>query len=95
MNYHQNQCFRVGKDKPTLRVATSPATRSAEDSSESTESHTASWCATHANCCAIVTLMVFLVGILMIGFFFRPVLGYPFNFKFTIVYFQLPCSTSF
>lgn len=70
---------RVGKDKPTLRVATSPATRSAEDSSESTESHTASWCATHANCCAIVTLMVFLVGILMIGFFFRPVLVTLFN----------------
>ncbi|KAK5976558.1 IntraMembrane Protease (IMPAS) family, partial [Trichostrongylus colubriformis] len=66
---------RAGKDK--VHVA-SNSSNSQSDSSDSFEGR-CRCLAKHSHYLAIIVLMIFLVGVLMVGFFFRPVLVTIFN----------------
>ncbi|KAK6023710.1 signal peptide peptidase [Ostertagia ostertagi] len=70
--------FRAGKDKLHVNTTSNATYSSQSDSSGSFESR-CRCLAKHSNFLAIIVLMVILVGILMIGFFFRPVLVTFFN----------------
>lgn len=70
--------FRAGKDKLQLSGTTNANCSSPQslDSDSMSDKGAFSKClASYSNFLAIIVLMIILVGILMIGFFFRPVLG--------------------
>ncbi|VDO17703.1 unnamed protein product [Haemonchus placei] len=72
---------RAGKDKLHVNASSSAGYTSQSDSNSSFESR-CRCLARHSNFLAIIVLMIIVVGVLMIGFFFRPVLG-------TEIYIQL------
>nr|CDJ93910.1 Peptidase A22B domain containing protein [Haemonchus contortus] len=69
---------RAGKDKLHVNASSSAGYTSQSDSNNSFESR-CRCLARHSNFLAIIVLMIIVVGVLMIGFFFRPVLVTFFN----------------
>ncbi|XGW19448.1 hypothetical protein V3C99_003360 [Haemonchus contortus] len=69
---------RAGKDKLHVNASSSAGYTSQSDSNTSFESR-CRCLARHSNFLAIIVLMIIVVGVLMIGFFFRPVLVTFFN----------------
>uniref|UniRef100_A0A7I4XZ33 Signal peptide peptidase domain containing protein n=1 Tax=Haemonchus contortus TaxID=6289 RepID=A0A7I4XZ33_HAECO len=69
---------RAGKDKLHVNASSSAGYTSQSDSNSSFESR-CRCLARHSNFLAIIVLMIIVVGVLMIGFFFRPVLVTFFN----------------
>ncbi|ETN75100.1 hypothetical protein NECAME_03823 [Necator americanus] len=82
---------RVGKDKVT--AVTTSSSCSPQPSSEDSNTDRRKKCiAFYSNFLAIAILMVILVGILMIGFFFRPILGELNNSSQHLFYCVIHCS---